>query len=87
MLALTVYGLSARKGMGQRDNIAGQPAHRQPPKERLDRTTSSRSKKRDFLSNDRHRVESTKVTCASGSAVQGEGEMISRLTKGAKWPI
>src|ERR1035437_5162884 len=77
MLALTVYGLSARKGMGQRDNIARQPAHRQPPKERLDRTTSSGSKERDFLSNDRHRVEGPKGACASRSAGQGEGEMNS----------
>src|ERR1035437_9340239 len=77
MLALTVYGLSARKGMGQRDNIARQPAHRQPPTERLDRTTSSGSKKRDFLSNDRRRVEGPKGACASRSAGQGEGEMTS----------
>jgi hypothetical protein len=58
--------------MGQRDNIASQPAHRQPPKERLDRTTGSGSKKRDFLSNDRRRVEGPKGARASRSAVPGE---------------
>jgi hypothetical protein len=61
--------------MGQRVDIAAQSAHCQPPKKRLDRTTSSRSKERDFLSNDRRRVESPKGACASGSAVKGEGEM------------
>jgi hypothetical protein len=65
--------------MGQRDNIAGQPAHRQPPKEGLDRTTSSGSKERDFLSNDRRRVEGPKGACASRSAVQGEGKMRSKF--------
>jgi hypothetical protein len=63
--------------MGQRDNIAAQSANCQSPTERLDRTTSSGSKERDFLSDDRRRIESPKGACAS-VAVQGEGQRTMR---------
>src|SRR5260370_21133415 len=50
--------------MGQRDNVPARSVSCQPPKEGLDRTTTSGSKERDLLSNYRRRlsrVESTRT--------------------------
>src|SRR6266403_4184934 len=42
--------------MGQRDNVPARSVSCQPPKEGLDRTTTSGSKERDLLSNYRRRL-------------------------------
>src|SRR5260370_38421281 len=50
--------------MGQRDNVPARSVSCQPPKEGLDRTTTSGSKERDLLSNYRHRLSRVERTRA-----------------------
>src|SRR5260221_13143470 len=68
--------------MGQRDNVPARSVSCQPPKEGLDRTTTSGSKERDLLSNYRRRlsrVESTRADtgrpgnrCSRRAEAEGE---------------
>ena len=58
--------------MGQSDNAATQPTACQPPEKGLDRTTTSGSEERDFLSNDRRGYGSPKGTSATGRRAEGE---------------
>ena len=46
--------------MGQRDNVPARSVSCQPPKEGLDRATTSGSKERDLLSNYRRRLSRVK---------------------------
>jgi hypothetical protein len=66
--------------MGQSDNAATQPTACQPPEKGLDRTTTSGSEERDFLSNDRRGYGSPKGTSATGRRAEDEGEITMKAS-------